>query len=67
MGERAEREDGDGAERVEGVNPRRGGGGYRGEMGGTTEARIRIRVDGRTNAEKKTDTQTLEMSDMWSN
>ena len=29
--------------RVEGVNPRRGGGGYRGEMGGMTNVRIEIR------------------------
>ena len=64
---RAEQEEGDGAERVERVNPRRGGGGYRGEMGGTTNARIEIRVDGRTNAEKKNNAQTLEMSDMWAN
>ena len=63
--ERIGQEEGVSAGRVKGVNPRRGGGGYRGEMGGTTNARIENRVDGRTNAEKKNNTQTLEMSDMW--
>ena len=48
------------AGRVEGVNPRRGGDGYRDDMSGTTNVRIEIRVDGRTN-----NTQTLEMSPMW--
>ena len=65
MEERIGQEEGVSAGRVKGVNPRRGGGGYRGEMGGTRNARIEIRVDGRTNAEKKNNTQTLEMSDMW--
>ena len=65
VGERAGQEKGVAAGRVEGVNPRRGGGGYRGDIGGTTNTRIEIRVDGRTNAEKKNSTQTLEMSDMW--
>ena len=67
VGERSRQEEGVHAGRVEGINPRRGGGEYRGEMGGTTNARIEIRVDGRTNAEKKNNTQTLEMSDMWAN
>ena len=48
------------AGRVEGVNPKRGGDRYRDDMGGATNARIEIRVDGRTNK-----TQTLEMSPMW--
>ena len=64
-GERAGQEKGVPVGRVEGVNPRRGGDRYRDDMGGTSNARIDIRVDGRTNAEKKNNTQTLEMSDMW--
>ena len=62
VGENAELEEEVDTERVR-VHPRRSGFGYGGEMGGTTNARIDIRVDERTS--KKNNTHTLEMSDMW--